>query len=221
MALDILDFIKAHLIDGYLPLKSSFEAMKTYHCSFREIEDIALKNGILPMRYKRNQKTFSTHDQYLLFQSHVCIVGCGGLGGAVAQMLTRLGVGKLTLIDGDVFEEHNLNRQNFSSIKTLGKPKTEVLKEALEAINPASTILSYPLFLELPKDEKLLEDADIIVDALDSPALKCTLAKWAKKHQKDFIHGAIAGHYTQCATNQTLETIYPNEQRFSELVQGV
>ena len=74
--------------------------------------------------------------------------------------------------------------------------------------------------MELPKDEKLLEDADIIVDALDSPALKCTLAKWAKKHQKDFIHGAIAGHYTQCATNQTLETIYPNEQKGSEEILG-
>ncbi len=217
---ECLAFLKTHLTHGYLELKTSFEAMKQFNCTFWDIEDLALKNGILPMRYKRNQHTLSTHDQYSLFQSHVAIVGCGGLGGLVAEMLTRLGVGSLTLIDGDTFEEHNLNRQNFSSIATLGRYKTDVVQASLENINPALKAFSYPIFLSLPTHENLLHAANVIVDALDNPSLKSTLAQWAKEHQKSFVHGAIAGYYTQCATNQTLETLYHTPQEGSETKLG-
>ncbi len=215
-----LAFIQTHLSDGYLSLKTAFEAMKHFGCSLREIEEIALKNDILPMRYKRNQSTLSTHDQYLLFQSHVTIVGCGGLGGFIAEILTRLGVGKLTLIDGDTFEEHNLNRQNFSSLATLGKYKTEVVKEALEAINPALEVSSFPLFFSLPQEEHLLVKTHVIVDALDDPALKCALSTYSKKHNISFVHGAIAGYYMQFATNQTLENFYPTVQKGVETKLG-
>ncbi|MBP6324515.1 MAG: ThiF family adenylyltransferase, partial [Sulfurospirillum sp.] len=135
--MELIDFIKTHLKEGFLPLSTSFEAMERFTCNFREVEETALSKGILPLRYKRNQKTISTQEQYALFQSHVVIIGCGGLGGFVSEMLTRIGVGTLTLIDGDVFEEHNLNRQNFSSIQTLGQNKAKVLAQKLQEINPA------------------------------------------------------------------------------------
>lgn len=209
--MELLNYIKSHLEDGFLPLKATFEAMEHFTCNFRDVEEMALKNGILPLRYKRNQKTIATQDQYTLFQSHVIIVGCGGLGGFVAEMLTRIGIGNLTLIDGDVFEEHNLNRQNFSSIHTLGRNKSEVLKEKLQEINPALHVKSIPAFLSLPHDEALLSNSQLIVDALDNPNLKCTLARWAKEHEKPFVHGAIAGYYAQFSSCSTLENLYHSQ----------
>jgi len=168
----------------------------------------ALKNGILPLRYKRNQKTISTEEQYRLFQSTVLIIGCGGLGGFVAEMLTRIGVGKLILCDGDVFEEHNLNRQNFSSPKTIGRLKAEVLKENLEAINPALHVKTITAFFDPQKDANLLHEADVVVDALDNPDLKCLLANLCLKEQKPFVHGAIAGYYSQFSTASSLDKLY-------------
>lgn len=185
--------------------------METFTCSFRDVEACALTHGILPLRYKRNQQTLSTQDQCTLFHAHVGIIGCGGLGGFVAEMLTRIGVGNLTLCDGDVFEEHNLNRQNFSSIATLGRPKADVVKAGLEAINPALHVKSIPHFLALPHDEALLQKCDLIVDATDTPPLKCALATWAKEHHKPFVHGAIAGYHAQFASCTTLEHLYAHQ----------
>jgi len=206
--MELLDFLKSHLGEGFLSLTTTFEAMKTFTCNFREVEEMALKNDILPLRYKRNQKTISTKEQYALFQSTVLIIGCGGLGGFVAEMLTRIGVGNLILCDGDVFEEHNMNRQNFSSPKTLGRLKAEVLKEKLEEINPALHVKTITAFFDPKKDASLIQNADVVVDALDNPELKCLLAKLCHDSQKAFVHGAIAGYYSQFSTSALLEPLY-------------
>lgn len=206
--MELLTFIKEQTIDGFLPLQSSYTAMDRFPCNFREVEEMALKNGILPLRYKRNQKTISTGEQYRLFQSTVLIIGCGGLGGFISEMLTRIGVGNLILCDGDVFEEHNMNRQNFSSPKTLGRLKAEVLKEKLEEINPALQVRTITTFFAPEKDAHLIHEADVIVDALDNPDLKCLLARLCYEKQKAFVHGAIAGYYSQFATSALLEPLY-------------
>jgi len=209
--MSLLNFLKNHLIDGFLPLHVSVEAMQHYGCTLRDIEKLALSEGILPLRYKRNQHTLSTSEQTTLFQSHVLILGCGGLGGFIAELLCRIGVGNLTLMDGDVFEEHNLNRQNFSNVKTLGQPKAFVLKEALEAINPSLHVNALHRFFEFQEHTPLLHACDVIVDALDTPALKRALALWAHEHTRPFVHGAIGGYYAQFATNSTLEHCYAHE----------
>ncbi|WP_041960100.1 HesA/MoeB/ThiF family protein [Sulfurospirillum arsenophilum] len=206
--MELLTFLKEQAIDGFLPLQSSYAAMERFTCNFREVEETALKNGILPLRYKRNQKTISTQEQYALFQSTVLIIGCGGLGGFVSEMLTRIGVGNLILCDGDVFEEHNLNRQNFSSPKTIGRFKAEVLKEKLEEINPALHVKSITTFFDPKTDKNLIQQANVIVDALDNPDLKCLLARLCHDNQKAFVHGAIAGYYSQFATSALLEPLY-------------
>ena len=103
--MELLDFLKHHLKEGFLPLNVTFEAMQHFSCTFRDVEAMALKHNITPLRYKRNQKTISVEEQYTLFQSTVLIIGCGGLGGFVSEILTRIGVGTLILCDGDVFEE--------------------------------------------------------------------------------------------------------------------
>ncbi|KFL33827.1 MULTISPECIES: ThiF family adenylyltransferase [unclassified Sulfurospirillum] len=206
--MELLTFLKEHTIDGFLPLQASYAAMEHFTCNFREVEETALKNDILPLRYKRNQKTISIHEQYTLFQSTVLIIGCGGLGGFVAEMLTRIGVGNLIVCDGDVFEEHNLNRQNFSSPKTLGRFKAEVLKENLEAINPALHVKSMTTFFDPKIEANLIQEADVVVDALDNPDLKCLVANLCLKEQKPFVHGAIAGYYSQFSTSSSLDQLY-------------
>lgn len=216
----LLEYLQEHCKEGFLPLSTAFQAMQHFTCNFREVEACALHHGILPLRYKRNQKTLSTQDQYTLFNAKVLIVGCGGLGGFVSEMLTRIGVGELVLCDGDVFEEHNLNRQNFSSIKTLGRNKAEVLKEKLEEINPALHVKTKTTFLRLPQERDLLEHVDVIVDALDNPPLKCLLAKNAQTINKPFVHAAIGGYYSQFATQTTLEHLYCQEGDGAEKQSG-
>jgi len=205
---ELLAFLKEESPEGFLPLASAFKAMERFTYSFREVEGTALQHDITPLRYRRNQKTISVQEQYQLFHSTVLIIGCGGLGGFVSEILTRIGVGNLILCDGDVFEEHNLNRQNFSSPKTLGRFKAEVLKEKLEEINPALHVKCITSFFDPKTDKGLIQHADVIVDALDNPDLKCLLATLCQKEKKAFVHGAIAGYYSQFSTCTTLEHLY-------------
>ncbi len=84
---------------------------KFFEVSGRDIEIAALEESIVPERYSRNMKAFSTNDQATLLKSRVSIVGLGGLGGAVTEVLARIGIGALNLIDGETFEDSNLSRQ--------------------------------------------------------------------------------------------------------------
>jgi len=218
--MELLSYLTTTSYNGFLPLKEHFKAMEIFTCNFREVEQMALENNITPLRYKRNQKTISQSEQCTLFKSTVLIIGCGGLGGFVAEMLCRIGVGNLILMDGDVFEEHNLNRQNFSTIRTLGLPKAEVVKSALEAINPALHVKSIPEFFTLEKYQSTLEKVSVVVDALDNPTLKCAIAAWCKDKNIPFVHGAIAGYYAQFATCDTLENLYKQEGDGAEKTSG-
>lgn len=89
----------------------------------------------LPPRYQRNYKSLSVEDQAKLGNSTVAIVGCGGLGGSLAEEFAHLGVGKLILVDGDRIEESNLNRQLFATEHNLGQPKVEAARDRLQAVN--------------------------------------------------------------------------------------
>lgn len=80
-------------------------------------------------RYIRNMKMLSKEENERLGGFKVCVVGCGGLGGYIIEMLGRLGIGNITAIDGDTFDATNLNRQIFCDIKTLGKAKALTAKK--------------------------------------------------------------------------------------------
>ena len=88
----------------------------TDHC--RDTGVVGLEKGNISHRYARNMGTFSIQISSVPELSGACIVGLGGLGGAVTEILARLGIGALTLVDGDVFEESNLNRQLLCTPKT-------------------------------------------------------------------------------------------------------
>ena len=86
-------------------------------------------------RYTRNISTITEEENEKLRDFKVCVIGCGGIGGYVIEMLARIGIGYLTVVDMDVFEESNLNRQILSSEKNLGNSKAIEAKKRINAIN--------------------------------------------------------------------------------------
>ena len=131
-------YVKKNADDGLLTWARESEAAHRFGVSLRDVEDAALRAGILPLRYLRNRNTIGIGQQLRLLRSRVAVIGCGGLGGHVIEALARLGVGSITAVDPDVFEESNLNRQVFSSINVLGRNKAEVAAERVaEIIRPS------------------------------------------------------------------------------------
>ncbi len=208
------------IVDGILTLKDQRHAAAEFGLSMRRVEAIALELGILPLRYRRNQQTLSLEQQKRLFESHVAVIGCGGLGGHIAEILTRIGVGRLSLFDFDHFEEHNLNRQNFSTLASLEESKVTVVKKALEQISPSVQIEGFVHRFDPLSDMSMISDCAVVIDALDNPEIKVQLAKTCKAEHKPFVHGAIAGMHGQFSTNNTLEKLYPEGGYGAELHSG-
>ena len=113
-----------------------------------------------------------------LAASHVAIVGCGGLGSNAAAMLVRCGVGELTLIDFDVVEESNLNRQLFFRDQ-LGMPKTTALRDTLLRINPGVTLHIHTECVTAENLVALVEGADVVIEAADSAEAKAMIVNTA------------------------------------------
>lgn len=166
------------------------------------------------MRYTRNRSTISEEENKVLKASKVCVIGCGGLGGYVIEMLGRIGVGTITAIDGDVFDETNLNRQILSDIETIGYSKAIIAKKRMALVNPEILVKPINEFLTVDNAEELLREHHVIVDALDQIHTRFLVQDIAEKLKTPFVYGAIAGWYGQVSTifpgDRTLNKIYKN-----------
>src|SRR6185369_6056344 len=166
----------------------------------------------LPARYQRNRKAMSISDQLTLFRSSVAVIGCGGLGGYVVEELARMGVGRIVVIDPDVFEEHNLNRQLFSSPANLGTAKVNAAFARINEINPAVTLVPIQEAFSLENGAGLLGGCLLAIDALDTIKVRLELAEVCSMLNIPLVHGAIAGWFGHVATqfpgDDTLQTIY-------------
>jgi molybdopterin/thiamine biosynthesis adenylyltransferase len=169
-------------------------------CSTREVELAALEAGIVPWRYVRNVGTIGLEGQAKLLQAMVAVVGLGGLGGFVTEALARMGVGRLILIDGDVFEEHNFNRQLLSGEGKLGKAKAEVARQRVAEINSAVEVTARVAMLTRENLPELLHGADVVVDALDRLPIRLVLQEGAQAMGIPLVHGSIAGFLGQVMT---------------------
>lgn len=107
-------------------------------------------------------------------KAKVAIAGLGGLGSNIAIMLARSGVGYLKLIDFDIVEPTNLNRQSYT-IKDLGKPKTEALKEYIQKINPYILVEVVSVKMDENNTTALIENCDIVCEAFDNAKNKAML----------------------------------------------
>jgi molybdopterin/thiamine biosynthesis adenylyltransferase len=128
-------------------------------------------------------------------------------------MLARLGIGYLTVIDGDVFEPSNLNRQLLSNPENIGEPKAREAKLRVKDINPEITTVAVYEFLSDENAEEFLKGHDLIMDALDNIKSRRIIEKAAEKLNTPLIFGAIAGWYAQVCTimpgDRILERLYP------------
>ncbi len=210
--LSLGDFLVASASGDLVPWELQKQAAEKFALSYRQVEEEILKAGLLPWRYSRNRESISIENQLKLVKSNVAIVGCGGLGGYVVEGLARLGVGELLVIDPDVFEEHNLNRQLLATFKNLGKPKVEAAKERIEEINPVVRVTIVKGYFGKENGVKLLENSQVVVDALDSIPVRLELAEVCKELKVPLVHGAIAGWYgqiaVQCPENNILQKLY-------------
>ena len=113
-----------------------------------------------------------------LRQGRVAIAGLGGLGSNIAVMLARIGVGKLLLVDFDIVEPSNLNRQSYY-IRHLGLPKTVALKSQLDEINPFIQVETRTIRVEAENVTTLFAEYPILCEAFDKPDAKAMLVNTA------------------------------------------
>lgn len=130
-----------------------------------------------------------------LKNSHVCIVGLGGVGGHACMMLARAGVENLTLVDFDKVDQTNINRQIVANINTVGRYKTEVLKDMILNINPNCRVQIFTQKFEISIAEKLFQTKfDYVIDAIDSVQDKLDLITFCKTHKINIISAMGAGN---------------------------
>ena len=125
--------------------------------------------------------------------SHVAVFGVGGVGGFCAEALCRAGVGKLTLIDADRVSVSNINRQIIATHSTVGKFKTEAMKERIADINPDCVVICVSEFYS-EENAISLESFDYIADCIDSVKSKLHLITEAKKYSVPIIASMGAGN---------------------------
>ncbi len=150
-------------------------------------------------RYDRNKTSISEDEQLILAQKRVCVIGCGGLGGGVIEGLTRLGIGHLTVVDCDVFDATNLNRQVLSNEKNIGLPKADEAKKQMREINSLVEVTSVQARLTSENARSIIRGHDAVVDALDNIAARLVLEDACEEERIPLVHGAIAGWNGQVA----------------------
>ena len=130
-----------------------------------------------------------------LNNAKVILFGVGGVGGYVAETLVRSGIGALTIVDYDVVDISNKNRQIIALDSTIGKNKVDVMKSRLEDINKNCVVTAYNCkLLKDNVDSFHLEDYDYIIDAIDMVTSKLALIKYASDKNIPIISAMGAGN---------------------------
>lgn len=186
----------------------------------REVEILALNNNLIPERYHRNLGVISPYEQVKLLQSKIAIIGVGGLGGTVLELLARMGIGELIIVDKDVMGDDNLNRQILSTETNLGQSKTEVAVKRAKEINSSIEITGHSIFINPDNIKKVIKGAEVVVDALDNLPSRFVLQEACQELNIPLVHGAVAGFNGQLTTifpeDKGLKLIYGSEKNLPE-----
>ncbi|HAA03401.1 MAG TPA: hypothetical protein DCE18_08520 [Syntrophobacteraceae bacterium] len=177
----------------------------------------AFSRRIIPSRYSKNLNALSLEEQRRLCGSTVLVCGCGGLGGIMVQLLARAGVGRLRLVDDDVFTESNLNRQLLSDSDVLSQSKVVIAEHTVREVNPFVVVEAVRGRLTSANADLLVQGVDLVLDALDNLESRRWLAAAARRVGVAFVHGAVAGWWGQVSTflpgsSFDLESIYTSRR---------
>jgi molybdopterin-synthase adenylyltransferase len=151
-------------------------------------------------RYRRQILLFGEEGQERLSEAEIFIAGAGGLGSPVALYLAVAGVGTLTVVDSDVVDQTNLNRQVLHRDRDIGTRKVTSAREKLEELNPDITIRAIDARIDEGNAAGLVGRADGIVDCLDNYPARYLLNRVSLKKGIPLFHGAIRGMYGQATT---------------------
>lgn len=166
-------------------------------------------------RYARNENALSPQENLALRTKKVCVVGCGGLGGFIIELLARAGVGHITAIDCDTFEMTNLNRQLYCIPGNLGEAKAIAAEARVAIVNPEVKCTPLVVYLDEDNAKDILAGHDLVIDALDRIGTRLMLERECHKLGIPLVHGAIAGWYGQVAVSvpgqPVLAKIYPED----------
>ena len=174
-------------------------------------------------RYSRNILLIGNQGQTKLLNSRVLICGCGGLGSTVIMNLAGSGVGTIGLIDDDVVEVSNLNRQFIH--KNIGEDKVTSAKKRILEYNPEITVNTYKIRLDENNYQSIVKDYDIIIDCFDSYKSKILLNDIAVETGKTLIHGGVTEYFGQVTvikpSTPCLRCIFPDIDLGKEVPKGI
>lgn len=180
--------------------------------------------GNLADRYRRNQQSISAEDQGKLANARVGIVGCGGLGGYMAEELARIGVGHLLLIDGDRFDVTNLNRQILATEKNLGEWKVEAGKERIRIVNSETNVEIVQGWFREEDASKLFTGLNLVFDALDTITARFALERSCHTLGIPLVFASIGGWYGQLGLSFpgdfSIARLYGKSERGVETILG-
>jgi adenylyltransferase/sulfurtransferase len=150
-------------------------------------------------RYIRQISMIGEDGQRIISKAKVLVVGAGGLGCPVISYLASAGVGKLGIVDGDVVEEHNLQRQIIHA-GNVGMNKAESAKMFVERLNPDVDVVAYPFNVTPSNVLDLVKEFDIVVSCPDNFAVRFLLNDACKILGKPMVHSAIFGFEGEAMT---------------------
>lgn len=152
--------------------------------------------GCSKERLSRQIALIGEQNTLKLINAKVCVVGLGGVGGYVCEMLSRAGVGYLCLVDCDTVSISNLNRQIIALTDTVGKKKTDAMAQRIANISPDCNVKTIDVFVtkENADDVVVQSGADIIIDAIDNVSAKVALALSANNRGKYIFSAMGAGN---------------------------
>lgn len=151
-------------------------------------------------RYSRQLPLIGVERQEKLKSSTVLIVGAGGLGSVTSIYLTYIGVGRIIIVDDGIVELNNLNRQIIYSDRDVNESKAIVACRKLRELNPRVVIDCYGDRFDEHNGDRLVKEADVVIDALDNWRTRLILNSLCIRNGKPFIHGGVEGWHGQVTT---------------------
>ena len=141
----------------------------------------------------RQMSIVTRSEQERFKDAKITVIGCGGIGGETIEMLARMGIGELVLVDEDAFDLSNLNRQTLASLKDLGLSKSAVAADKVRLINPYVKVTAFHEHVDGDNIDIIIGDSDIVIDAVDNVLTRVIVSRKALEKGIPYIHGAIHG----------------------------
>ncbi len=166
-------------------------------------------------RYIRSLDTVTKEELKTVQSQKIGVIGSGGLGGYVLEMLARFGVGYIRVIDGDVFDETNLNRQLLSTEANLGLWKVDIAKSHVKEINSNVYVDIVKEKISAENASEYLKDLNIVIDCVDNIKTRLIIEKTATELNIPMVHGAVGAWFGQVISilpgDNILEELYAND----------